>query len=78
LEILERVKDLVYVNLSESEVDVIYDYVDLDGLEVEIWEGENCLSIKTLNSFRNRLSLLSYHTKTSLDLLNSLNELLGA
>lgn len=76
MKVTSTYKTTVYVELSESEVDEIYNYVDLDEMDVELFEGENCLDVATWDEIHDALDNLEHHNQTSFALLNGLRSML--
>lgn len=77
MEYINKHNDLVYVNFTEEEVDEIYNYIDLESMDLEVFENGNCLTLDQLDIFLDRLTYLPYHSKASYKLYEELEELLS-
>lgn len=69
-------QNAVYINLSEEEVDEIHNYVDLEEMEVELYEGDNCLDLDEWQQIQFELAKLNHHNHTTYDLMKDLSALI--
>lgn len=71
-------KSLYFIEMSEQEVDEIHNYVNLDDLDAEVFEGQNTLELETLVSIHAPMARLNHHNKTTFHIVDFLEAIINS